>query len=1193
MAIKCKLIDFSVNTRDAFVIQMFGINTIRETFSITINNFTPFIYIKVGSKWTSQTCDDFIEHLKKQPTLWDQSNNIFSYELIKRKSLYGFDGGKYYNFIYISCKNMNFIYKIKALYYDKDTQQLNDGYMFGSTNTTIYETMIPPLLRFFHIQNISPSGWITIDNYRIVKKKSTTCKYELTCSYKDIISIDDDTPVPYKICSFDIEANSSHGDFPEAIKNYKKVAYDIVNYISKHEIDKNDIPELFKELLLNVFDFKNTIDIDNCFTKHKYSEVDFINDYTNVIKSKLNNNAVVKSKLTKYFKNKDEDECDIPISKVDCSDIITLLSSNTSLPIQTLYLIDLLDINFPELKGDEVTFIGSSFINYGEESPYLQHCICIANTANVKEGQVINCYDSEKDILCAWTKLIQKEDPDIIIGYNIFGFDYKFMYERAKENDCVTEFMNLGRTHLIPTELQTQSIVLASGPYDLLWIPMEGRLQIDLYTYMRKDYALPSYKLDYVASTILNDSVKKYLNVDNTCMIYTKNVKGIELNNFVHFEVINHSTEIYNDGEKFKVIGLHDEGFIIQGNIHCDEKINWGLAKDDISPKEIFEMSLQGPNEKGIIAKYCIQDCTLVHQLFQKIDVMTTFIEMSKLCSVPISFLVTRGQGIKLTSYMAKKCREKDVLMPLISKGDEFEAYEGAIVLEPKCNLYLDMPVACVDYSSLYPSVSISENFSMDSKVGTIEYNVDGTIKKKNGVEKITGYRNEDGSFKYGNLEGYTYVKKQFETFHTEGNNKIIDGYKITTWAQYPNNQKAILPSILQELLAARKSTRKQMGKETDPFKKNILDKRQLSIKVTANSLYGQAGSKTSSFYDIDVAAAITATGRIMIQYAKEVIENVYNNLDVETPYGVMRTNAEYIYGDTDSVFFTFNLTQNGEKVVSYKALDVTITLAKEAGKIATMFLKEPHDLEYEKTYMPFCLLSKKRYVGMLYEDDPNVGKRKSMGIVLNRRDNAPIVKDIYGGIIDILMKDKDIEKAIQFLKTMLEKLTNQQVPIEKLIITKSLRSFYKKPNQIAHNVLAERIGTRDPGNKPVPGDRVPFVYIQTNGKKLQGEKIESPKYILEKKLKIDYGYYITNQIMNPVLQIFSLVLYDMKEFKRRKPSFIQELKTHKSSLSEEKYYKKEQALKDKESEKILFEHYLRIEENKKTNTKSITSFFK
>ena len=123
--------------------------------------------------------------------------------------------------------------------------------------------------------------------------------------------------------------------------------------------------------------------------------------------------------------------------------------------------------------------------------------------------------------------------------------------------------------------------------------------------------------------------------------------------------------------------------------------------------------------------------------------------------------------------------------------------------------------------------------------------------------------------------------------------------------------------------------------------------------------------------------------------------------------------NAEYVYGDTDSVFFKFNpRTLDGVNIVGKDALALTIELAKEAGQIATTFLKAPHDLEYEKTFMPFVLLSKKRYVGMLYENDPTSCTRKSMGIVLKRRDNADIVKDVYGGIIEILMKEKDIGKA-------------------------------------------------------------------------------------------------------------------------------------------------------------------------------------
>jgi len=231
--------------------------------------------------------------------------------------------------------------------------------------------------------------------------------------------------------------------------------------------------------------------------------------------------------------------------------------------------------------------------------------------------------------------------------------------------------------------------------------------------------------------------------------------------------------------------------------------------------------------------------------------------------------------------------------------------------------------------------------------------------------------------------------------------------------------------------------------------------------------------------------------------------------------------------------------------------------------------------------------------VGMLYELDPTKCKCKSMGIVLKRRDNAPIVKDVYGGIIDILMKDKNIDKSIEFLHQQLTQLAEKKVPIEKLIISKSLRSFYKNPKQIAHNVLAERIGIREPGNKPAPGDRIPYIYILNAQSKLQGDKIEIPDYIKANRLKIDYGFYISNQIMKPVLQIYSLILYDMKEFRRRKPAFLMELETLRSTLEHDKYEAKEQKMKLKEVEKILFEKYLRIDKNTKAGNQPITCFFK
>ena len=305
------------------------------------------------------------------------------------------------------------------------------------------------------------------------------------------------------------------------------------------------------------------------------------------------------------------------------------------------------------------------------------------------------------------------------------------------------------------------------------------------------------------------------------------------------------------------------------------------------------------------------------------------------------------------------------------------------------------------------------------------------------------------------------------------------------------------------------------------------------------------------------------------------------------------------IVHNTDSVFFTFNLqTPDGKPIRGKEALEITIEIAQEAGHLASKFLKGPHDLEYEKTFMPFCLLSKKRYVGMLYETDPNKGKRKEMGIVLKRRDNAPIVKDIYGGIIDILMKKQNIQEAIDFLRSCLQNIVDEKYTMDKLIITKSLRSGYKNPQSIAHKVLADRITARDPGNKPSSGDRIPFVYIATSNKKaLQGEKIETPTFITENGLKIDYSFYITNQIMKPVQQVFALVLEKIWEMQNKKPKinkFKRDIEAMRREYFDnlEKCQEKLESMRCKEIKALLFDEYLRETNNEKNGDQSLTKFF-
>ena len=228
---------------------------------------------------------------------------------------------------------------------------------------------------------------------------------------------------------------------------------------------------------------------------------------------------------------------------------------------------------------------------------------------------------------------------------------------------------------------------------------------------------------------------------------------------------------------------------------------------------------------------------------------------------------------------------------------------------------------------------------------------------------ETTGETDDQDNFIYDNLPEYKYVDVTYDTYKyvrktpTAAAVKVKKGYKTCRFAQFPEG-RAIMPSILEELLKARKSTRKLIPQQSDDFMKNVLDKRQLAYKLTANSLYGQCGARTSTFYEKDIAASTTATGRKLLTYAKRVIEEVYGDAIMETKdYGKVHSKAEYVYGDTDSVFFTFNLEElDGTPIRGKKALEITIELAKQAGEMASKFLKKPHDLEYEKTFMQFCL---------------------------------------------------------------------------------------------------------------------------------------------------------------------------------------------------------------------------------------------
>ena len=306
------------------------------------------------------------------------------------------------------------------------------------------------------------------------------------------------------------------------------------------------------------------------------------------------------------------------------------------------------------------------------------------------------------------------------------------------------------------------------------------------------------------------------------------------------------------------------------------------------------------------------------------------------------------------------------------------------------------------------------------------------------------------------------------------------------------------------------------------------------------------------------------------------------------------------IVHNTDSVFFNLNLEnpETGEKIRGKPALEMTIEIAQDVANLCTSYLKPPMAITYEKTLMPFILLSKKRYVGMLYEEDPNKGKLKYMGLVLKRRDNCDLVKDIYGGVLNILMKESEtVQSAIDFLHKSLNDLIHGKIPMDKLMITKALRSDYKNPQQIAHRVLADRMGKRDPGNKPKPGDRIKYVYIvNPNKNALQGDKIETPEFILENKLQIDYTHYITNQLMKPLQQLFGLALTQIWE-SQQKHQLIRAYKKEIQILENENldleiFMKKKEKYCSKKIKELLFDKFLQKIYNSNNKIRTLDEMF-
>ena len=1558
-----------------YTIFSFGVTELGNSVCCRINGYQPYFYVLIPQDLDDKQIKDFKqafdpENIAEVPegTL-NNSDKFFSpymknaitgIEEVEREILWKFMNKQKFRFLKISFQSHSAL----KFYYRALSEPINlgvRGSYRGKQKYNLFEADLEPLLRFYHDTRVKPSGWIKIldNSYKKVKNQSH-CQINVSVDIEKVIVSENTGIAPLRIASFDIEADSSHGDFPIAYKDCKKLSNQLViTWLRDRTIidkeGKNTVKyqnaleninsgskffadRIKQSLQISKYQYvDDEIDILYCkgchssrFEEHMISKChgddfnelcDKIYQICNRDIKKVNANQKMKlgmaevasrdeNHLLKYGTMTFKDYCDIvedvaKKEKYEIENVGLFMDKMLTKDIMVRFVNELVNNFIGKVYGDRVIQIGTVFWEYGDDAPFHNNIITLKNCDNF-EVRGDNCeilsfdYQTEHDadkaeakILEAWTKLIIDYDPDIIVGYNIHGFDMSFMYDRALDIIANTDknvsdkelekklkglrankynkFMSMGRLHqdivkhcskakgkLINKKLSSSAL----GDNFLFYFNIPGRVQIDLLKVCQSSMTkLPSYKLDDVASFYISGKIKgfkddkEYPEGKETRKIKVSNMKEIDDGNFVVITMMTTGQQLY-DGSKLAIENIDRENDILELEKSVPTDClpmypQWGLAKDDVSPKDIFRLQKGDDKDRMIVAKYCIQDCVLLIRLLKKLEVIPNNIGMSNVSLIPFSYIFLRGQGIKIFSLVVNECAENGFVLPTLEKvemdEDEVEldisdrqniisntnfdnfrgenpedieesnyknnnklkngkhnikvkaienndvfqlksdfnvikmtedSFEGAIVLVPKPNIYFE-PVTVLDFSSLYPSEMIASDLSHDR------------------IVEDECWLGDEGK-KRLDILGYDVLDRTYDNFawidpKNKNKGKRKDGTKTVRFAQTRNGDKGLIPKILMKLLGARKATKKRMKAEKDPFKYTILDGLQLAYKLTANSLYGQIGARTSKIFKKEIAASTTAGGRINIykakdyclknnpgcdvvygdsipgwevvklfikkigdydyklKYVKDTIKNIknkyfqWNNNDINdtskkhllphpdyelftmtdkgrtkvlnlmehksknniikiiTSSGIVHvtdehsiilesgkliTPKELLIGDillthnndypsvqnfnravvkeiinmgathdnvydlttenhhfqagdgnivihnTDSVFVKFNLDYNLEpkpeicpdlfkrfktpylppdregvyaKGKSYPETKLDkIVRSMEIGFWIQEKLKEdeiytpPHDLEYEKVYYPLILITKKRYIGIKYEFDPEEGKKTSMGVVTKRRDNAPILKHTFIGVVDTLMKECDLYKAIDLVKDICKKMIYDYYDLNMFVISKTLREYYKDPESIAHKVLAMRMGERDPGNKPACNERIPYVYIKIDEKPgvkyIQGDKIEHINYVRETNCQVDYEVYITNQIMKPVSQIFELVVEHIPGYKHSKnPNYFNNLEQHyyqKYKGDLKKTQKKISQLKINMIKELIFQPLIQEAINKFNNINTLDNYF-
>ena len=745
-------------------------------------------------------------------------------------------------------------------------------------------------------------------------------------------------------------------------------------------------------------------------------------------------------------------------------------------------------------------------------------------------------FETEVELLRYFGKMIKEVDPDIMYTYNGDMFDCQYVSKRCEMLGINESFYEMiSRVPGKPAYLNKQTFKSSAyGDQDFeRWI-IPGRISYDLCIHFRRGMKkFDNYKLDTISNVILGtgkhpvtakDIFKFYEDGDpekiltigeycvNDCVLLQQLVDNQKI--FTNIMALSSVTFVPPEflvtrGQTIKVMSqlyrkAHDMNFLIPHQTYNDEFFPIAVSYVRKGKTDVLEDILE--NGEG-------KDFSFFGSNAEVLRVVDGKFYVNKYFREPV----------------VKKFRDSVICAKMLQDDLDEDAYTGATVIEPEKGFY-DEPILVMDFASLYPTIMMSRNLCLSTIVLHDKYKgIEGVeyeefkwkdmvpIKINKECEAVYG----SGKNKGLKCQRNASVEREGNWFckiHDKVKTEYVSEREVDSEYSVVQSVKGVIPSLLEELYSERKKVKKRMKTAKSQTEYTILDGTQLAIKVSLNSIYGFMGRKVGNLKLKALASIVTAVGRQQIDYTKELAE--------EHGPRIMKGEGTFhvIYGDTDSVFLKVI-----EKVkhTNQELFDFGSQFAKECTEI--YMNRKPMELEFEKMYKPFILMTKKRYVGFKYDNFKNPeelsGLTKS-GIAMTRRNYCPLVKECYQEILDEIEngfpggKDKILDI---FLKGYIEKILKNEVPLEKLYLSGELARNYKTPTP--HFVVAEK--KRKRGEEVELGERITYVFADIEGGSglSKTEKAEDPEYMKENCIpycRISYAQHICGPILGFLVTMFS-----------------------------------------------------------------------